>query len=475
MAEVELYDNLAEAYDALISWKRRLSREKPFFRRVFRKYGVRRVLDSACGTGMHAIAFHDWGYYAVGSDISARMIGKSRENADDRPFEFVQAGFTELGRTEGLFDAVTCLGNSLPHVLTDDELDRSLACMFDMLIPGGIVIIHGNNYDRILARRERFMPLAQGRYEGRDYLFVRFFDFDDPLIFNVVTLSKHNGRWRMFPDSSRHRALTHDLLLDRLQKAGFCNMEAYGGYPSEPFVKEDSDNLILVAQRPHDGLTRPRGEPISALDRIPIRDDHEPLVSVSQAVPEVEVRDEPTFVRETVARMLREAQSALPSGYRLRIKQGYRSLERQREMYEGFCGQLAEQHPGWPTSLLRREVNKFLAPPDAKHPPGHSTGGAVDATLIGPDGEEVDMTSSIVPTEDFAAVLPTYSRLVTPRAARNRQFLVDAMLGAGFSNYPGEWWHYSYGDSAWAVRCGEPSAVYGAADVRGDGMGNSSQ
>ena len=30
-----------------------------------------------------------------------------------------------------------------------------------------------------------------------------------------------------------------------------------------------------------------------------------------------------------------------------------------------------------------------------------------------------------------------------------------------FVCYPGEWWHYSYGDQAWAVYRGENAALYG--------------
>jgi D-alanyl-D-alanine dipeptidase len=111
-------------------------------------------------------------------------------------------------------------------------------------------------------------------------------------------------------------------------------------------------------------------------------------------------------------------------------------------------------------------MNKYLAPPDAKHPPGHTTGGAVDVTIVGLDGDELDMTSTISPVESPMAAFSTYSKLVTPKAAKNRRLLVDIMLGVGFSNYSGEWWLFSYGDSAWAVRTAAPFAVYSAAKPR---------
>jgi D-alanyl-D-alanine dipeptidase len=465
MVCVPLYDGLADTYDLMISWTKRLRNEKPFFRQVFKEYKVKRVLDVACGTGMHAVAFHDMGHFVVGADPSPAMVEKARANAGEREIEFIQAGFTELANVNGMFDAVTCLGNSLPHVLDDSELNLSLENMYDALLPGGVLIIHGNNYDRILHRKERFMPLVHRCHGRRDYLFVRFFDFHgDYLTFNVVTMTNASGAWSMTTDSSKHRALTHDLLTSNLVEAGFEVQLVFGGFPDSDYDSMESDNLIVVAQRPHTLWSNPPGEPISAINRIPIRDNGEPMVDIGEAIPGIEIKESPTFARKKVVEMIAKAQASLPKGYRLKIRDACRSLERQTALYHGAYERLKEEHPEWPASQIRRQLNKFLAPPDAKHPPGHSTGGAVDVMLIDPNGEEVDMNSTIKPELTRFAALPTYSKHITPRAAKNRQLLLDVMTGVGFSNYPGEWWHYSYGDSAWAVRVGAEFAPYGAAD-----------
>lgn len=36
------------------------------------------------------------------------------------------------------------------------------------------------------------------------------------------------------------------------------------------------------------------------------------------------------------------------------------------------------------------------------------------------------------------------------------------MTGAGFVNYPTEWWHWSHGDRYWAWSTRAPAARYGA-------------
>ncbi len=45
----------------------------------------------------------------------------------------------------------------------------------------------------------------------------------------------------------------------------------------------------------------------------------------------------------------------------------------------------------------------------------------------------------------------------------NRRLLYHAMIGAGFANYYGEWWHYEFGNQRWANCTGAEAAIYGIA------------
>ena len=166
------YDGLGQDYDLMVSWEERLAREGDFFARVFDESGARLVLDAACGTGMHAIAFARAGRDCTGADLSPVMVEKARQNARSAgvPVRFEVAGFGELSsRIGGSFDAVTCIGNSLPHLLDDASLRACLADFAGLLKSGGILVIQNRNYDRLLREPQRFMPLAS-RTDGKDPL-----------------------------------------------------------------------------------------------------------------------------------------------------------------------------------------------------------------------------------------------------------------------------------------------------------------
>jgi len=213
------------------------------------------------------------------------------------------------------------------------------------------------------------------------------------------------------------------------------------------------------------------GETISAVNQVPIEENGERLVDPREVDGRILVaaahpwaRFAPTaWVRETVARMLGAAQEALAPSYRIQIIEGYRSLDVQKALFLAACEQLRRRHPDWTEEHLRECANAWVAAPDIAAPPPHTTGGAVDLTLVDAAGQPVDMTGPAGWTERTA---PTASEAI-PRAARaHRRLLCQALSGAGLTNYPGEWWHWSYGEPGWAVRTGQPRAIYGAVEAQ---------
>ncbi len=231
-------------------------------------------------------------------------------------------------------------------------------------------------------------------------------------------------------------------------------------------------------------------EPMAALDKVKIIENNEPLVDLRVACPLVTfAADAGTpegmtpFLRQTAAQMLDQASRNLPEGLHLHAISALRSFERQKEIWWAHYHLHKINHPTWPESALRRASNKYAAPVDRPAPPGHCTGAAVDVVLRRTDGSFVDLipecgkdTNGIKKEaasfdEELQADLTdwtlgaTWCDRVSPEARKYRTILLEAMLGVGFSNCRDEYWHYSYGDSGWAVRVGEITCSYGVAEL----------
>jgi SAM-dependent methyltransferase len=260
MSDTPLYDSLSSDYDRFVDWAARLDYELPFIVEQCAEVSAERVLDAACGTGQHALALAALGHAVTGADISAGMIREACRNAAAKQADirFVVAGFGALAaHTTGTFDAVLCLGNSLPHLLTADALRAALADFAAVLRPGGLLLVQNRNFDAVMAARDRWMGPQSHRETTPDgdaeWLFVRFYDFnpDDTISFNVMTLRRAGpkGGWSQHVESTTLRPLLHGELTAMLRDTGFGDIVAYGDMAGAPFDPAHSGNLIVSARR----------------------------------------------------------------------------------------------------------------------------------------------------------------------------------------------------------------------------------
>lgn len=198
-----------------------------------------------------------------------------------------------------------------------------------------------------------------------------------------------------------------------------------------------------------------KGESIEALRQIKIKDSREILVDLKKFCSGIIIDLEPRrlkkektiYVRKTVAKMLKQAEKFLPPGHRFKIFDGWRPLKKQKYYYKKVYRKIEKKHPDWSKAQLRRATNKWVFPPDVGIPPYHTTGGAIDLTICYSSGREWPMRSK--------------KDRPPKRVLKNRQFLRKIMEKVGLTNYPLEWWHFSYGDSGWALRTGRKKAIYG--------------
>jgi glycine/sarcosine N-methyltransferase len=232
---------------------------------------VSRVLDMACGTGQHAIALGRAGYDVTAADLSAGMISRARANAAAAgvPITVSQLGFGEIQSPMGArsdrphearlqpFDAILCLGNSLPHLLTEAQMVRALTDMARALKPGGILIVQLRNFRRVLDRQERFMPPEAHTSADGEWVFFRFYDMEPTadegmrLQFNVVRLSRaEQGDWACQVGRTWLRAWPHEELIPLLPAAGLKRLDLYGSLSGEAFDPSTSSDLVWIAQTP---------------------------------------------------------------------------------------------------------------------------------------------------------------------------------------------------------------------------------
>lgn len=173
----------------------------------------------------------------------------------------------------------------------------------------------------------------------------------------------------------------------------------------------------------------------------------------------------PFHLRSGVLSSLHQAMEELQRlrpGWQIEIFDAYRPLAVQAFMVNYEFDRLAREQGYLPEQLsdkqaapLWHQVFSIWARPldDPQMPPPHTTGAALDITLLDEHGVPVPMGSAIDAIGRLA--LPHCFADSTSQTDQlfnsNRQLLAEVMAAAGFQRHPFEWWHYSRGDQLWAL------------------------
>ena len=220
---------------------------------------------------------------------------------------------------------------------------------------------------------------------------------------------------------------------------------------------------------------------------IPIQECGDPLVSIPLAQFSVETphpyeklgadyqEKSPYFLRQTVVEALLNAQNYLQQQqdrWKIHIFDAYRPVTVQQFMVDyTFKTLLADQglsvhslSAAQKQTLWEKVYQIWAIPSDnPATPPPHSTGAAIDITLVDKTGHPLDMGGAI--DELSARSQPNYYAQSRDRQGQiyhqRRELLHQIMAQSGFCRHPGEWWHFSLGDQMWAWQTQHPLARYG--------------
>ena len=246
----EAFDDLADVYEALIDWPKRLANETPFYRWCFNAVAARRIADVACGTGHHAAMFHSWGLRVEAADISPRMIELARRKfGQPEGLSWTVRGFeTPIDPAEPL-DVALCVGNSLALAADREAVARAIAAMFAAVRPGGAVLTHALNLWRLpdgpcvwQKRRRVALPggeglVVKGVHRAGDRGYVELL---------VLHLTKDES---MRSESPRFLGLEAADLERTARRCGAADVAFFGGFQQEPYDRAESVDLIMLARK----------------------------------------------------------------------------------------------------------------------------------------------------------------------------------------------------------------------------------
>jgi glycine/sarcosine N-methyltransferase len=241
------FGQIAKDYDRM--FVRDFDEDRALLLCLFEGRDVKTVLDCACGTGVHLELLAKEGFSVTGSDLSEAMLDVAHENLEREGLvaDLHRSAWNELPeKVPGRYDAVLCLGNSLPLARTDAAVRDSLVGMYSMLNPGGLLIVAIRNFNQELEHEDRIVAVEP----EPDHFLVSVFEG------NVATV-----RHRFFfisaatdkPTMAYYGFEMNNLTLRKLykiaKKAGIKDASVYGDKDLSDFLEHESERIIFVAEK----------------------------------------------------------------------------------------------------------------------------------------------------------------------------------------------------------------------------------
>lgn len=162
---VDIFGEYADYYDIIYQDKDYVAEAlfiSELIKKNFQKESQIRVLDLACGTGLHAIELATMGYEVDASDISGKMINTAIKNARLKKIKirFHQESFQTVDKIKKKFDVVISMFSAINYLTSYKDLLRSLKNIHGLLDRGGVLVFDFWNGNAVI---KDFVPVRVKR------------------------------------------------------------------------------------------------------------------------------------------------------------------------------------------------------------------------------------------------------------------------------------------------------------------------
>lgn len=204
--------------------------------------GGSKVLDMACGSGRHAIAFTKKGFNVTAIDISHRLISDAKQNASkvNVEIDFVLSNILEYSDQRKYHLAVN-LFTSIGYFENDTDNFKVIEKAYNFLHSGGYFVLDYFNTEYLT---KNLVPATVFSENGLRITQTR--SINNNRVRKDITIDK-NGSVEKFYESVR--LYNYIEVQNFLQSAGFIVNKEFGDYYGKNFNVDTSPRLIIFAHK----------------------------------------------------------------------------------------------------------------------------------------------------------------------------------------------------------------------------------
>jgi len=225
------YDDLADDYQTVyVDWAASVRRQAQALDRIIESvlgHGTRRVLDCSCGVGTQSLGLAQLGHAVRGTDVSGESVRRAKNLATEMGLkvDFSVADMRSLrNAVPGSYEVVISCDNSLPHLLSTEDLVEAATNIRSKLLPKGLFIASTRDYDALLLERPVVSPPTLTGVDGTRRVVFQVWDWTEDgrcYRMNHMTCREEAGTWTLRHRSAWYRAWTRAEITQVLEGSGF--------------------------------------------------------------------------------------------------------------------------------------------------------------------------------------------------------------------------------------------------------------
>ncbi len=208
---------------------------------------TRTAIDFGCGHGLQAVPLAQRGYDVIAIDSCRQLLQSLKDRRGKLSIQTLEANITDCwDAIPSQIDLAVCMGDTLTHLSSPDEVDDLVGGIAAALVPGGTFLTTFRDYvSTPLAGNERFIPVRSD--ENR--ILTCFLEYHDQHVRVHDVIHERSGTdWNLTVSS-------YDKL--RLDPRGICSVLRDLGL--DIVVDRTQRGMATIAARSTDASARAGG------------------------------------------------------------------------------------------------------------------------------------------------------------------------------------------------------------------------
>jgi len=176
------------------------------------------AVDLGCGSGFQTFALADLGYKVISIDNSGTLLAELNERMGEQPIRTHEAELLDFtAHVPEPVDLIVCMGDTLPHLPSVDDVTALFGQCFDATAPNGRLVLTFRDLRHELEGLDRFIPLRS----SSDKIMTCFLEYEEETVkvHDLIHLRDEEG-WRLEKSMYRKLRLSSETVVRLLENVG---------------------------------------------------------------------------------------------------------------------------------------------------------------------------------------------------------------------------------------------------------------